>query len=82
MPILKKLKILGASDDFHPKQCSYFEWPKIEDIKQMIPKDANKEMDGLYLKSITVRADDLNFITGIKVELANGFSSPYFRETD
>ena len=50
----------------------------------MLPKDMTKDkiIPDLKLKSITIRTDEINFLTGIKVELKNGFSSPDFRATD
>ena len=50
----------------------------------MLPKDLSKEkkIPNLKIKSITVRTDEINFLTGIKVELMNGFSSPDYRATD
>lgn len=65
-------------------KCTYFEWPKQEDIKKMTPKDLGKDkkVENLQVKSITVRTDEINFLTGIKVELQNGFCSPDFRATD
>ena len=66
------------------KECTYFDWPKKEDIKKMLPKDLSKDkvVPNLKIKTITVRTDEINFLTGIKVELMNGFSSPDFRATD
>ena len=67
------------------KECTYFDWPKQEDIKKMLPKDLSKDkkvVADLKIKSITVRTDEINFLTGIKVELKNGFTSPDFRATD
>ena len=50
----------------------------------MLPKDLgkDKEIEGLEIKSITVRTDEINFLTGIKVELKNGFKSKDFRASD
>ena len=51
----------------------------------MLPKDLSKDkkvVADLKIKSITVRTDEINFLTGIKVELKNGFTSPDFRATD
>ena len=52
-------------------KCTYFEWPKKEDIKKMIPKDLGKgqKVEGLVIKTLTVRTDEINFMTGIKIEL-------------
>ena len=52
-------------------KCTYFEWPNQEDIKKMTTSDFQNSqiVEDLKIKSITVRTDEINFLTGIKVEL-------------
>ena len=81
VPALTKLKFIGVTTQFVPRDCVYFEWPKMQDLKRMLPQDASKQREELRMTKITVRTDELNFITGVQVELANGSRSPTFRDS-
>ena len=80
------LNINETLDFMSGKQCSYFEWPKQEEIKKLLVKCKDSErqqrLDGLRVKNIMVRTDEINFLTGIKIELVNGMCSPDFRASD